>query len=75
MSKTIKIKKAHIRNLFLSVIVGFGAFHIAIECQKRSNGSNCMYDTGRAEYISASIFPLQNKDACIKYAELFNSLH
>jgi len=54
---------------------GFGAFHIAIECQKRSTGSNCMYDTGRAEYISASIFPLQNKDACIKYAELFNSLH
>lgn len=54
---------------------GFGEFRISIECVKKPSGSNCMYDTYNANYASAYIFPLQTKESCLKYVELFNMLN
>ncbi len=54
---------------------GYGAFHVSIECEKKESGSNCMYDTNNPDYISATIFPLKTREACLQYVEKFNSLH
>lgn len=53
---------------------GYGTFRVAIECEKRESGSNCLYDTSRSDYILSTIFPLQTKEDCLRYVELFNRL-
>ncbi len=54
---------------------GFGSHYVSIECEKKESGSNCLYDTIDSQYISASIFPLKNKESCLKYVEMFNTIN
>lgn len=68
MSKTIEIKKVHIRNLFLSFILGFG---ILYGLEHFGNFSYKADSPPQNSYEKPSF----RREVCLQYVEKFNNLH